>query len=251
MTRISQKTNKSIKWLTIKTDYNPSVAARYSGNNSGRLFFCSGEAVENENIKQVRAMIFVDFWNYTLNMKNYDPCFKTNWYELPWAITKALISLLKINVDVFSYQGMFIAGSYDPHKELGLYNWASNTLVQVSGARVDFKPRQKVQSGPCCIGPDHHEITQCPICANSMLGTREKGVDAQIVIEMMKCAWEGAYNVGVIVSNDRDFTPAVSHLADKGIRFVHGRFRSSGGHELRKICWSEIEMTRICSEFKR
>ena len=84
-----------------------------------------------------------------------------------------------------------------------------------------------------------------------MLGTREKGVDAQIVIEMMKCAWEGAYNVGVIVSNDRDFPPAVSHLADKGIRFVHGRFRSSGGHELRKICWSEIEMTSICSEFKR
>lgn len=199
----------------------------------------------------VKAMIFVDFWNYTINMKNHDSSFKTDWYEMPWAISEAVISLLRVEKSSFSYQGMFIAGSYDPHKETGLHKWAANTLVRVDGAKVDFKPRQKVQSGPCCIGPDHHEIEKCPICQESMLGTREKGVDAQIVIEMMKCAWENSYNVGIIISNDRDFVPAISHLTDKGIRFIHGRFSSYGGHELRKSCWGEIDMTEICSEFRR
>jgi uncharacterized LabA/DUF88 family protein len=38
-----------------------------------------------------------------------------------------------------------------------------------------------------------------------MRGMEEKGVDTRIVTDMMSLAWNGAYDVAVLVSADRDF----------------------------------------------
>ena len=83
-----------------------------------------------------------------------------------------------------------------------------------------------------------------------MLGTREKGVDTQIVTEMLRCAWEDMYDVGVLVSEDRDFVPAVSHLASRGFKFIHARFPDRG-FELRKHCWGEISLVEAKNRFQR
>jgi len=200
----------------------------------------------------VRAIIFVDFWNYTLNMQNFNPQFKTDWFAFPWAIAAAARECLHLPEELFRYEGMYVVGSYDQlsKSEINLRNWAQNTLTKVPGAFVDFKSRQKTQSGPRCIGPDHHEIANCPICSSSMLGTREKGVDTQIVTQMLRCAWEGLYDVGILVSEDRDFVPAVDHLISKGYKFIHARFPSKG-FELRKHCWGEIDISKICEKFQR
>lgn len=83
-----------------------------------------------------------------------------------------------------------------------------------------------------------------------MIRTQEKGVDTQIAIEMVRCAWENLYDVGVLVTEDKDFVPAVDYLKGKGIKFLHARFPNFG-FELRKHCWGEINIPSICEQFKR
>lgn len=200
----------------------------------------------------VRIMIFVDFWNFTLNMEAHSQGFKIDWFKLPWVLSDATGVALKLNKGEYTYQTMFIAGSYDQtsQQDTNLFNWSQNTLVKVDGATVDFKPRQKSKKGPCCQGPAHHEIRDCPICRSSMIRTQEKGVDTQIAIEMVRCAWEDLYDVGVLVTEDKDFAPAVDYLAGKGLKFLHARFPNFG-FELRKHCWGEIDIPSIRDQFKR
>lgn len=199
-----------------------------------------------------RIMIFVDFWNYTLNMQNHDPTFQTDWFTMPWALADCARECLRVTSGQARYEGIFIAGSFDQYSDsdVRLRNWAQNTLIKAPGSRIDFKPRQKTSSGPRCIGNLHHEVKNCPDCGASMLGTREKGVDTQIVTEMLRCAWEDMYDVGVLVSEDRDFVPAVSHLASRGFKFIHARFPDRG-FELRKYCWGEINLVEAKNKFQR
>ena len=42
-----------------------------------------------------------------------------------------------------------------------------------------------------------------------MRGTEEKGVDTHIATAMISLAWIDNYDVGVLVSSDRDFIPVV------------------------------------------
>lgn len=200
----------------------------------------------------VRIMIFIDFWNFTLNMETHDQGFKIDWFKLPWVLSDAAGGALKLNKGEYDYQAIFIAGSYDQtsRQDTNLFNWSQNTLVKVDGASVDFKPRQKSKKGPCCQGLDHHEIRDCPICHSSMIRTQEKGVDTQIAIEMVRCAWEGLYDIGVLVSEDKDFAPAVDYLSGKGYKFLHARFPNFG-FELRKHCWGEIDIPSIYEQFRR
>lgn len=202
-------------------------------------------------LQPLRLMIFVDFWNYTLNMRELYPTFQTNWFNFPLVLAKeAELVTIPLSGSYLQYHGIFIAGSYDQLTQVSLNNWAQNTLTKVSGANVDFKPRKKMITGPCCTGPMHHEIDVCPQCGASMKGTKEKGVDSQIITEMLRRAWEKTYDVGMIVSEDGDFVPAIQYLSGKGFRFLHARFPGVS-HELRKHCWGEIDIPNVCSNFKR
>lgn len=50
---------------------------------------------------------------------------------------------------------------------------------------------------------------------------REKGIDVQIAVDMVRLAVEGAYEVGVLVSSDTDLIPALEFVAER----FHGRPR--------------------------
>ena len=82
-----------------------------------------------------------------------------------------------------------------------------------------------------------------------MLGTGEKGVDTRIATDMVSKAWEGAYDVAVLISSDRDFVPVCSFLQAKGIIVIHGSIGYSGA-VVSAACWGQIDLLAIKEEFR-
>lgn len=196
-----------------------------------------------------RVMIFIDFWNYELTMKELEPEFLTDWFKLPDSIVKEAEKLLG---EPLQYERCFIFGSYDPNsvKDAKLCSWASKVLTRVKGAQVSFVARQKRAKGPSCTGKDHHEIAECPHCGASMLGTQEKGVDTQLAIEMLDMAFSDRCDVIVLLSADKDFIPAVEKLLGRNIKVIHAFFPNHG-HELAGKSWGSFDLFKIRDNFRR
>ena len=83
-----------------------------------------------------------------------------------------------------------------------------------------------------------------------MRGTHEKGVDTLIATDMIRLAWEGAYDVGILVSSDADYVPVVRFLDTKNTKVVHAGFGTTG-HHLAKESWCSIDIGSFKSEFSR
>ncbi len=50
---------------------------------------------------------------------------------------------------------------------------------------------------------------------------REKGVDVQIAVDMVKMAYEGELKIAIIASSDSDLQPAIKVLKSKGIECIY------------------------------
>ncbi len=112
-------------------------------------------------------------------------------------------------------------------------------LDRFPGIRVVSKER-KDKMPPRC--PHCHQLIEyCPHCGNKISGTVEKGIDTAIVTDMIKLAWEGAWDVAVLVSSDRDFIPVVEFLHSKGLRVINVYFPPQG-IDLAKTCWASINL---------
>jgi uncharacterized LabA/DUF88 family protein len=207
------------------------------------------EAVEPQNIKPARVMLFIDFWNYELSMKELDPNFLTNWFQLPVTIIREVSKFFDVPVQ---YERCFIVGSYDPASpgEARLRGWAANVLSKVPGMFVNFTPRQRRTKGPQCTGKEHHEVRNCPVCNASMLGTQEKGVDTHIATEMLTMAFSGSCDSIVLVSADKDFIPAVERLLHRNIKVIHAFFPNHR-NELTNKSWASFNLFKVRDKFRR
>ena len=74
-----------------------------------------------------------------------------------------------------------------------------------------------------------------------MKNTVEKGVDVSIVTDMLQHAWDNTYDIGVLVSPDGDFIPAVQFLDKRGKKILHAGFGNHGS-ELKAACWAHIAL---------
>ena len=83
-----------------------------------------------------------------------------------------------------------------------------------------------------------------------MRGTQEKGIDTRIAADLVSLAWEGAYDVAVLVSADQDFVPAAEYLQNKGIKVIHAGFPPNG-MLLRQKCWGTVDIPKFREEFSR
>ena len=81
----------------------------------------------------------------------------------------------------------------------------------------------------------------CCYCGERLSLTEEKGVDVAIATDMIKLAWEDAYDWAVLVSSDRDFIPAVEFLNAKGRKVLHAGFPPRGSH-LATRCWGSLDL---------
>ena len=83
-----------------------------------------------------------------------------------------------------------------------------------------------------------------------MKGYGEKGVDTRIATEMVKFAWEDAYDVALLVSADRDFEPVIDLLRAKGKTVIHGAFPPNG-MVLTNASWGRIDIPSLRTQFSR
>ena len=134
-----------------------------------------------------RVALFIDFWNFTLNMKKLDESFLIDWFKIPSAFIQYLQGRRLDGLsDALEYAGCEVVGSYSPH-EVSLWNWSRTTLQKINGLTSTFLPRQKMEQGPVCTGAEHHEVPSCPQCGKPMLGYKdscdadaEKGLAEQL-----------------------------------------------------------------------
>mgnify|MGYP001766478791 CR=1 FL=1 len=201
-------------------------------------------------VARLRVRVFVDFWNFTLSMRGCEDQFQIDWKTLGFVLSTEASKLIDPSAAP-QYEGLHVYGSYDPStsKDAKLRNWFSNKLDKMPGVNVILQERQRKKGYPKCPAC-HVEVSTCPSCGADMRGTEEKGVDTRIVTDMISLAWSDSYNVGVLVSADRDFVPVADFLQTKGIKLIHGAFPPKGSN-LSQKCWANLDIPSIRELFRR
>lgn len=197
-----------------------------------------------------RVRIFVDFWNFTLAMKDHDPEFKVAWQKLGPVLAMEVGTLVNPGVPAH-YEGLHVFGSYDPSKQndAKLKNWFLNTLDKLPGVTVVLRERKRKRNYPKCPNCQE-EAKVCLSCSADMRGTEEKGVDTRIATDLIRLAWEDGYDAAVLVSADRDFVPVAEFLQSKSIKVIHGAFPPNGS-ELTQKCWGHLDLPKLKDKFMR
>ncbi len=198
-----------------------------------------------------KIKLFIDFWNFTLTMNRMTgPSFQTDWKTLPHVLARGAMHLVS-QQSAWEFVGMHVYGSYDPHspKDQDMHRWAYQTVARFPGVYVNFTPRQAMRNAPTCPAC-YKSVDLCPHCGASMLGTEEKSVDVSMATDMVRMAWDKAYDVAVLVSTDNDFVPVVEFLQIKGFTVVHGAFPPQGA-DLSQNCFATLDIPRLREEFRR
>ncbi len=204
------------------------------------------------NLQKVR--VFIDFWNFQLSWQRYtakNSHYRVDWNILPlWLANNAGSLALGSPDSRIQFEGAHVYLSYNAKTPQGrkLHHWAHRRLQRVPGLQLIAKERRP-KNPPVCQ-KCHKSIKECPHCGEKLAGTVEKGIDTAIVTDMIKLAWEDSYQIGVLVSADRDFIPAVEFLHDKGKKIVHAGFPPEGT-SLANACWSSLNLTAKIDEFRR
>ena len=212
------------------------------------------------SVQRPRIIVFVDYWNfqptineieaYGLGVKNAR--FPIDWIKLGPYLAEKAFELIKPRPSTFSYDGMNLYASYNPQTEEGrkFRKWATGWLDRQAGIQVDCRER-KPKALPRCP-TCHREITHCPHvgCEKKIIATVEKGVDTLIATDMIRFAWEDAYDVAVLATLDSDLVPAAQFLATKGLKVVQAGFPPKG-FDLATTCWASIDVGAVRNEIRR
>jgi len=205
-----------------------------------------------------RIRVFVDYWNFQLTINKreasergiVDYRFEVDWLGLgPWLARKACE---RIQITDYSFDGINIYTSYNPGTQEGkrFNQWARNILSKGTGVSVECIERKPKNFPQCPVC--HQEIRNCPHsgCGATLISTVEKGVDTLIATDMIRLAWEDAYDFAVLSTMDRDLIPAVKFLKQKGRKIIHAGFPPLGT-DLAAACWASFDVYHARKEIKR
>jgi uncharacterized LabA/DUF88 family protein len=200
--------------------------------------------------------VFVDFWNLQLTLNEHvaastgqrDCRVKIDFLGLPKVfVAEAARHLQPVS---YSLEGIIVYASYNPRKpqDKKLRQWLTTWLDRQPGFQVQCFERRPKDPPKCPIC--YASIASCPHCGGSTAGTIEKGVDTAIATDMIRLAWEQAYDVGILATCDADLVPAVEYLSIKGIRIIQAGFPPKGAH-LSRACWSTIDVPKLLPQIQR
>jgi len=151
-----------------------------------------------------------------------------------------------------SFDGVIIYASYNPltAEGRGFHKWATNWLDRQPGVRVECLERHP-KSPPKC--PSCYKVIEyCPHegCAKKIVGTVEKGVDTFIATDMIRLAWENAFDIAVLATLDSDLIPAVEFLNSKARKVIQAGFPPLGT-DLATACWASFDVYKARAEILR
>lgn len=200
-------------------------------------------------------MIFIDFWNFQLAWQEEVEAkggARIDWFKLASAFRQKIEAMvLPMGLTPPTLEGVRVYASVldqDPQSQ-NLANWLDRVLRTIPGFDVTVMKRSLRDASIHCRACGH-KTTHCPNCQKQLRRAAEKGVDAAIVTDMLSLAWEGAYDLAVLVSRDADYVPAVQMLARKGIKVVNAGWKL-GGHHLRSTCWAHFDVSEVASQMSR
>jgi len=209
-------------------------------------------------VTPIRVRVFIDYWNFQLTLNERiakdkgigDYRFQIDWKKVgPW-LAKRACDVTGLGLNGHSFDGAGIYVSYDPRKESDkkFFGWINSWLAKQPGLMVECRER-KPKAPPNC--PECHQaISDCPHCHKPIRPSQEKGVDTLIATDMIRLAWEDAYDLAVLATSDRDLVPAVEFLNQKGHKVVHAAFPPKGS-DLSKASWAFFDVFENCSEVER
>ena len=205
---------------------------------------------------QTRFRLFFDFWNFQLTLNEHEAKasgvrnarFPIDWTSLPQRVVQEAAQV--VGASSYSYEGSLVFASYNPKasEDKKFHKWIAGWLDRQPGIQVicyERRPRKEPRCPAC-----QQLVPRCPHCGENLRGTSEKGVDTAIATDMIRLAWEGAYEVAVLASSDADLVPAVQFLDQKGFKVIQAGFPPHGSY-LSKACWATIDMFAMRQDFRR
>lgn len=203
-----------------------------------------------------RVTVFIDYWNFQLRLNQLearerrlpDYRFRIDWAALGAQLAQKACDAVKIADH--SFEGCTVYTSFNPATDEGrrFHQWATTWLARQAGVTVEIRER-KPKNPPRCPSC-HVEMGTCPSCRQPVKATVEKGVDTLVATDMIRLAWEQAYDVAVLATSDADLIPAVEFLHLKARKVIQAGFPPAGS-DLAAACWASFDAFRHRAEFMR
>ena len=200
----------------------------------------------------MRAIIFIDYWNFQLNWNDRTGRAKCDWAKLGPSILSQVQGMLgPMGLGPVQLEGvrLYASSQHGDPAAAKMVTWMKQTLQRIPGWSVFLRERHS-HPKPVHCKECGHDIEFCPKCSKVLKRSAEKGVDSAIVADMIALAWEGAYDLAVLVSQDADFTPGVKALAQKGNKVVNAGW-TTGGHNLQQECWASFSLEDLVTPMTR
>lgn len=188
-----------------------------------------------------RVRIFIDFWNLQIQWnKHHSKQGTTGLVQIPWKDLPQLLTSEATSRQPAKYAGCRVYASIDEEggKDTGLSVWLRHGLAAMPGYSVEVKKRKLKANIKCSACKE--ELASCPSCKKPMRQTSEKGIDAAIITDLISMAFDNNYDIGVLVSGDSDYAPAVEYIQKKTDKQIVQAFFKAHGDQLRTACWNHI-----------
>jgi uncharacterized LabA/DUF88 family protein len=190
-----------------------------------------------------RVRLFVDFWNFQLqwneHLSSEQQC---DWPRLPARfVAQAQTAITDAGIEgALQLEETRVYASYNPARaeDTRLQGWLSNFLDRQASFRVFSTERKDKPARVHCRACDR-DFDACPSCSAPLVRSREKGVDTAIVTDLLSLAWEGAFDVAVLVSSDADMIPCVHRVQEKGFKVINATWPIRG-QALAQACWASF-----------
>jgi len=199
----------------------------------------------------MNARIFVDFWNFTINWNERTNGAKPDWQKLPNLLvgqTETVLRGVSPNTTL-SLDETLVYASVRPQVDAPLKRWLTNWLDAQPSFKVSIRDRRIRNTEIHCKNCGT-TTKDCPSCNQRFQRAIEKGVDTAIVTDLLSLAWEGAYDVAILVTSDADFVPAVERVQERGLKVVNARWKGDG-HNLAKACWASFTLDELAGQMIR
>ena len=164
-----------------------------------------------------RIQIFVDFWNLQLTMnEKVGYGFRFDWEHLPDFLMREAARVGSLSG--VSYEGTRVYASYD--RKAGRRRRVQELTARLAGPasrRAGLAARAALQ-GSAAMRQLPQADRRLPGLRQGSVGIEEKGVDAAIVTDMVRLAWEDHFDVAVLVSSDSASSPRSTSSTSGGKR---------------------------------